>query len=534
LNLFLELYDKGTVKQKLTKNTNDNKRAEERDGKIPANMLLFGTPIKLLDGGKTEDAFYSMLDTGYARRCLFGIGVQSKKAFNSQTPAEIYANLVQPANSMVVDKWANHFCSLADPAMFGWKMEVQDDVAIELLTYKIDCEMAADALADHEEIRKAELSHRYFKALKLAGTFAFIDQSLFVEMKHLKQAILFVEESGLAFQSILTRAKSYAKLAKYIADVEEEVTHADLVEKLPFYPRGAAGRSEMMSLAMGWGYKNGIMIKKSFQDGIEFFTGERLKETDLNKMLVSYSDHWAYNYETEEVAFDQLHLLTQLDGYHWTNHAFKGGHRSDENTIMGFNLVVIDVDQGTSLQSARELLKEYKFLLYTTKRHTQESNRFRVVLPINFKLELDKKDYKEFMENIVNWLPFKNTDEDANQRSRKWASCGTGTYEYNLEGTVLDVLPFIPKTSKNADHKQKMQEIASMDNLERWFAQRIAEGNRNNQMLKYALALVDSGMDLMNVSKQVHAFNAKLSNQLSETEIDTTILTSVAKRYQRH
>ena len=48
LNVFLELYDQGMINQKLTKNTAENQRAEELTGKTPANMLLFGTPSKLL------------------------------------------------------------------------------------------------------------------------------------------------------------------------------------------------------------------------------------------------------------------------------------------------------------------------------------------------------------------------------------------------------------------------------------------------------------------------------------------------------
>lgn len=533
LNLYLELYDQGLAKQKLTKNTAENTRSEDRDGKTPANMLLFGTPIKLLDGGKTEEAFYSMLETGYARRSIFGVGGKEKKARNSKTPAEIYADLVQPANTIAVNKWAQHFHKLADPAMYGWKITMPDDVAIELLTYKQNCEFAADAMSDHEEIKKAEISHRYSKAQKIAGGLAFVDESNEIEMDHLRQAILLVEESGAAFQTILTREKAHVKLARYISDVGEELTHSDLLEALSFYPRGGAARSEMVNLAMSWGYKKHIIIKKLFIDGIEFFKGEKLKETDLSKLIIAYSDHWAYNYATEDVPFDQLHMLTQAAGQHWTNHGFKNGHRSEENAIPGFNAVVIDVDHGTTWESAKELLKDYKFLSYTTKRHTDEANRFRIILPINYHLELDKDDYKEFMENVVNWLPFKNTDEEANQRSRKWASCEVGQYAYNMEGQILDALPFIPKTSKNADYKQAYQKVESLDNLERWFAQRIASGNRNNQMLKFALALVDSGLDLMSVSKQVHAFNAKLSNQLSETEIDTTIMQSVAKRFQR-
>ena len=53
------------------------------------------------------------------------------------------------------------------------------------------------------------------------------------------------------------------KLAKYIANVGIEVTHADLNEALPFYKSGVAARNEMMTMAQAWGYKQNILIKKS-------------------------------------------------------------------------------------------------------------------------------------------------------------------------------------------------------------------------------------------------------------------------------
>lgn len=531
LTLFLELYDQGMVKQKLTKNTSENQRSEELDGKTPTNALLFGTPSKLLDGGQTEEQFYSFLETGYARRCLFGFGHHSRSS-ETLSPAEIYNRLINPTNTAAIDYWASRFHTLADPAMYGWKMVVEDDVAIALLSYKIDCEKLADGLADHEDIKKAELSHRYFKVLKLAGAYAFVDKSMEVEMDHLNSAIKLVEESGEAFQTILNREKAYVKLAKYIADVGTEVTHADLMEALPFYKSGNAARNEMITLATAWGYKKHIIIKKMFIDGIEFFKGETLKETDLSKMTLSYSDHWAYNYMGEKVPFDQLHVLTQASGMHWANHHFKNQHRAEENVIAGFNMIVIDVDGSISLSSVHELLKDFKFMTYTTKRHTDDENRFRLILPMNYYLELDQDEYKEFMNSVMEWLPFR-TDESANQRSKKWMSCDTGSYHYNLDGELLDVLDFIPKTSRNEQHKRENQQLESLDNLERWFAQRIASGNRNNHMIKYALALVDSGMDLVNVQKQVHAFNQKLNTPLPEEELDNTVLVTVAKRFQR-
>ena len=531
LNLFLELYDQGMVKQKLTKNTAENQRGEELDGKTPTNALLFGAPAKLLDGGQTEDQFYSFLETGYARRCIFGFG-QHTRSEDERTPEEIYKHLIEPQNTASITKWSYLFQQLADPAFFGWKMEVEDDVAIQLLTYKIDCEKAADALPEHEEIKKSELSHRYFKALKLAGAYAFIDSSPLVEMDHLLAAIKLVEESGASFQLILNREKTYVKLAKFIATSSSEVTHADLTETLPFYPKSNGPRNDMMTLATAWGYKKHIIIKKSFIDGIEFFRGEMLQETNLNEIIISYSQHWAYNYLAEKIPFEAIHNLTQAPGYHFSNHTFKGQHRSEENVIAGFNAVVIDVDEGVTLAAAHELLKDYKFMTYTTKRHQVEDHgdRFRIILPINYILELDNEEYKEFMQGIFAWLPFK-TDESYNKREKKSETFEGGTYHYNLEGETLDALDFIPKTSRNEHHRQQHQKLESLDNLERWFAVRIASGNRNNHMLKFALALVDSGMDLIPVRDNVHAFNKKLNNPLTESEIDSTIMVTVAKRY---
>lgn len=530
LTLFLELYDQGKVKPKLTKNTAESVRGEDLEGKTPTNMLLFGTPSKLLDGGQIEDMYYAMLDTGYARRCLFAFGHIDKKAFNMLTPEEIYINLTKANNNQLVNQWANHFTSLADPTHFGWKMAVEDDVGIELIRYKSECDKAADAMADHEEIRKAEMMHRYFKALKLAGAYAFVDQSLIVEMEHLKQAILLVEESGKAFQSILNREKAYVKLAKYIASVGSEVTHADLLEALPFYPKGNAARNEMVTLATAWGYKQHIIIKKTYNEGIEFYRGETLKETDINEMVISYSDNWAYNYSGERVPFDQLHVLTQHEDMHWCNHHFRKEHRAEENVIAGFNMIVIDVDGTISRDICHELMKDYRFMTYTTKRHTEEANRFRLILPMNYYLELDGEEYKEFMNNVMAWLPFE-TDESANQRAKKWMSCSAGTYHYNLEAPLLDVRDFIPRTSKNEAFHNHMQQVQSLDNLERWFAGRIANGNRNNHMIKYALALVDSGKDFNEVSTLVHAFNKKLSNPLDPDELNSTVLVTAAKRY---
>lgn len=530
LNVFLELYDQGLVKQKLTKNTQDNIRSDDRDGSTPTNMLLFGTPVKLLDGGQTEDMFYSFLEVGYARRCLFGIGKLDKKALYSMDPAQIFARLTDPSNTAIVNKWSQHFFNLADPAKFNWQMTISDQTSINLIQYKSECERLADALPEHEEIKKAELSHRYFKALKLAGALAFIDESPEVTDTHLYQAIKLVEESGDAFGSILTREKAYMKLAKYIANSKSEVTHADLTEALPFYKSGVAARNEMMSLAAAWGYKNCIVIKKSLVDGIEFFKGETLQQTNLDKMILSWSNDLAYNYQPEEGPWDQLKVLFQGTGLNWCNHRFKDGHRCNTEVLPGFNMIVVDVDGTTTINTVKELFKSYRYILYTTKRHqTEGKDRFRLVFPINYVLKLSVDEYKEFMNNIFKWLPFE-TDECANQASKKWSSYDGGQYFQN-DGEILDALKFIPGTSRNDQYKKEMAKIEDLGNLERWFATQMSEGNRNNNMFKYGMALVDSGLTFEEVSSQIKKFNKQLSNPLPEEELEKSVLVTIAKKF---
>lgn len=525
LGPYLELFDKGKIKTKLVKSTSDAKRLEEIRGTTPTNLMMFGTPSKLFDGAQTEQMLYSFLDTGYARRCFFGYikGVQRQ---TDLTPQEIFARSTAQNNSAFLEQLADRLENLADIINVNRKLVIQEATSLLLIEYKLMCEKEAAKLPEHEDMKKAELSHRYFKVLKLAGAYAFIDDSPEVTQAHVYNAIKLAEESGAAFQSMLNRDRPYMKLAKYLAGVKRDVTQAELVEDLPFYKGGSAQKSELMTLAIAYGYKNNIVIKKSFADGIEFIRGETLRETDLNQMIVSYSGDITTDYRNEQAPFDQLHKLTQAPGMHWVAHHLNGGYRNEENCIPGFNMVVVDVDGTVAMSTVKLLLKGYKYLMYTTKRHTETENRFRIILPINYTLELDAKDYKEFMSNIYEWLPFE-VDTATGQRARKWMS-HDGHYEYN-DGDVLDVLPFIPKTSKNEDRKALLNSQQSMDNLERWVINNIGDGNRNNMLLRYAMIFVDAGFDFEAIRQKVISLNDKIADKLDEVEIMSTVMITVGK-----
>jgi hypothetical protein len=527
-DLFIELFDTGETKSKAIKNSAENQRHEEIVGMCPSNLLMFGAPHSLLDGDKTEQELMNMLATGYARRCFFGY-VRNVDRLNL-TAEEMYESRVNQANSGTLDLLAERLENLADMINANKRLVITRANCILLNEYQLQCEARAAQLPEVQDLRKRELAERHFKALKLAGAYAFIDDSPEVTEDHLYNAIKVAEDSGDCFHQILSRDKAHVRLAKYIAAVGTDVTQADLADDLPFYRGGTGAKQEMLTLATAWGYKNNVIIKKSYEDGIEFLRGETLKATDLSKMVLSYSTDIATDYLNDRAAFDQLHKLTQAQGMHWTAHHLIGGHRNEENCIPGFNLVVVDVDGGVPLSTARLLLKNYKSLIYTTKRHTDQENRFRIILPTNFELSLDAKDYKEFMSNIFEWLPFE-VDTATGQRARKWMS-HDGHYEYN-DGELLDVLPFIPKTRKNEERKSLVNSQQSMDNLERWVINNIGDGNRNNLIPRYAMTLVDSGLGFDQIKDKVFGLNEKITDKLDPAELLSTVLVSVSKALRK-
>jgi hypothetical protein len=526
LNTFLELYDIGLIKQKLIKNTVDNVRSEELFGSTPTNLMMFGTPTKLLDGGRIEEEFKQFLETGYARRLLFGYTTQTHRKKHS-TAEERYAQMVDSSLATDIKSIQSTFASYASRP-FNPVLQVSKDNSIYLIKYQIKCENEADELKEHMSTHKAELMHRYYKALKLAGAYAFADGALEISRDHLDYAISLVEDSGEAFHDIMRKQGPYERLAHYLADCSTEVTQHELIEELPFYKGSETQRKDLMTLAMSYGYKNNIIIKKRSIDDIDFFSGETLIETDLQELTVGVSTDITLGYSAQNPPFHQLHKLTTAKDYHYTAHAFINGHRKGENAIPGFNLVILDCDGDISMSTVKVLLDDYKFLVSTTKRHTDQINRFRLILPLSHRVKLAPQDYSRFMANIFEWLPFP-VDEAAKDIARKWAT-HPGKYEYN-DGQLLDATMFIPETKRSDETKAQITE-QGVDNIERWFMTHTTTGNRATHMYRYGMVLIDAKLALGDIIEKLEKMNASLDSPLPEDQFRNSTITSISKEFR--
>ena len=529
LTTFLELYDKGLIKEKLIKSSSDNLRTERMDGATPANMLLFGVPSKLLDGGQTETKFIELLDMGMGRRCFFGSASEATKNLEL-TAEDLLDNMFNQTNLQLIEDLTDQFARLANPVNMGTKILIERPECLKLMQYKLDCEAEGRTYTKQDSIRKAEVDHRYFKVLKLAGAYAFFEGSPVITSTHLDYAIALATESGVSLSKLVTPERPYVKLAKHLAEYTGELTLADLDTDLAYFRGTKQMKEEMITMATSWGYKNNIIIKKAFTDGIQFVSATAIQPTNLDKCILSYSEDMTSGYINSIVKFEDLSKMLTFKGtLHWLNHRVRDGYRLERNIISGFNMLVLDVDNTCPLSTAKLLLKDYKYTIYTTKSHgIEDQDRYRIILPINYELYLEEQDYKQFMHNVFLALPFA-VDEAGNHRCKKWQTYHA-TQVFTNDGSLFDVLGFIPKTTEAERTAKRALEQSNLDNLERWVINNIGDGNRNVQLHKYAMVLVDVGKTFEQVRAAVCGLNDKIPDKLAESELYATIMQSVAKK----
>lgn len=533
----LEVFDNGDIKAKITKNSDSNKRIEDRSESVPTNILWFGTPAKLLNSDKEEEAFYDLLTIGYARRMFFGIGERdvSIKLTGQEYRDQLIACNFEQKLQDISDKLG----ALSNLAFHNKTLLINKDEEEFIYDYKIWCFNRASTLPTHESIKAIELEQRWWKAIKLAGAYAFVEGLNTVTKDHIIAALKLVEDSGEALKQILKREKPYVKLAKYIGEINRPITHADLTEELPFFKGSASARQDLINLASAWGYQNGIIIKSFERNKIPFIEGQMLQDTDLNNLIFSVSVELAYHYNApkpENRTWEKFKRVGHNSGFNWCTHYFMedpshreyGCYRNSKFAEPAFNLLILDIDEGASLESAQDILKEYTYFMYTTKRHTPEHNRFRIILPMKYTLYLNADDYKQFMLNIFESLPF-TVDDQTKDISRKWLANDGETFENT--GELFDPKPFIPNTSLDNERKESMKKYGNVDNVTRWFLKHLQIGNRNNGLYRYAALLVDKGYNFEEVKEKVIGLNARLETPIDLQELENTVFTSIALKY---
>ena len=258
----------------------------------------------------------------------------------------------------------------------------------------------------------------------------------------------------------------------------------------------------------------------------------------MTDIIVSWSDHPGRGYRStsQDLSWNRVVNLFCMSkpNMAWCAHRFHYGIRRESHVIEGFNLVVLDVDGTATFDIARKALDGLAAFLHSTKRHGKDNlHRFRVVIPLNEILYLNRAAYRQFMHCIYDWIPFE-VDRQTADRARRWmCNDSPGPDKFLMTGDFLNPASFLSPIKKEATktNTRKSSHIArtpeDLEGLRNHLLARMHKGNRNNTLYRYGRAVLDSGIGRHFARGHILDLNNQHSNPLDMTELEATVFRSL-------
>ncbi len=135
----------------------------------------------------------------------------------------------------------------------------------------------------------------------------------------------------------------------------------------------------------------------------------------LNDQVKVRDERWRTklksNYILRNIEFKDLHRVVKSDYRTYSAGEFVNNYAKNENWI-GQELLILDVDDGLSLEEAKKIFKKYKAMIHTSTSHQKDKggvkcDRFRVIVELKTGLDCTVKDYTNTMKMLSdNMFPF--------------------------------------------------------------------------------------------------------------------------------
>lgn len=157
-------------------------------------------------------------------------------------------------------------------------------------------------------------------------------------------------------------------------------------------------------------------------------------------------------YKNKNIKFEQLHRMVSSDYRQYSPFFFKDGTKKSENwNNENQNILILDIDDGLTIDKAKEIFKGFKYFICTTKSHQKEKkglvcDRFRIILPIINNPIGD--DYFSYMRNLEKMFSF--IDVQVNTKTGAFLGFAKCEYWYN-DGDLFDMDILRPVSIKKVE-----------------------------------------------------------------------------------
>ncbi len=529
LALMLSSYEDGDTNARMLK----NESVVAVKG-VPSNFLGYSSPALVFDGGATEKMLLDDLSQGQARRSFFAIADRPEKE-------KLSAEEIVKRNREKVDFSATkmkemneYFGKLASPKNMNKEITMSMDAELAVAEYQNKCDDLVEKTKNMQEQERLELINRPWKTVRLAGIYAFTLGDDEITREHIEQARYMAELSGLSFTKVMNQPPTYERVFNFI-NGRTKTSDVDL-EKQPYFKGTQSHKREMLSLARAYGYENDHLFKLKEVENVEFYSFVEVPKTDVDKISISISEDITKGFKKKRVPFEILHEVVCNPNFNYSAGTFKKGYRNKENYEQKQNLVIIDVDEGMKVETAKAMFSNYKCMIATTKSHQKEKNgitcdRFRIIFVTDRTIKLDSELYSEFMGNVYTSLGVP-ADQSCRDSSRFYFGA-EGEHWYSSGEKLFEISDLIPSTTRDKERKVMLSSsgIGSTAGVERILLEEAVRGSRNHTILKWALFMKDEGYSYPDAKERTLEFNQKLPEPLPKKEMEQTILKSLKRKY---
>jgi hypothetical protein len=379
-------------------------------------MLLFGSSIGIKKNVATYQLFNNALSSGVYRRSFFyyeeprEVKVRNKELdYDEEVVQFIVKNIKGFISSHIKDRLKGKEIVI----------EVDADETIERINNEL-VEFSNKHLDD--ERFSAEIG-ALDKIVKLGALHAIAGGSLTVVDADIEYAYDFYKRCRATVQELFNTEPPHKRIYKILKRYGE-LTKSEILEK-DIFQRSTF--NEDMDLVEEYCYRHNerlvILGKK-----IKKYKIEPLPLTDLKKIIVSVGVDGkgakSVEFKNLELPFfgenrsiEKLVVSEHIEAFSLVHY---NGKRSDKNAIEGQNAIAFDFDDGTSIQEVQDKLRPFTYILYTTKSHTEDHHRFRVVIPTKHKFYVNPEQHKGLIENIAELLELPSYDVSTRNISRLW------------------------------------------------------------------------------------------------------------------
>ena len=374
----------------------------------------------------------------------------------------------------------------------------------------------------------------------LAHIIAFLEWDYEVSEYHLEKAFRFFKKTRESVEDIFKSIHPY-RIMYNLLKLKPEMTISEMAEIDSEIPIQKTKVKDNLDLLRELCYRNGEVLVENI-GAVTRYKIDELPSNDLKHLIFSLSTDnkgkYAINFVPAELTWEQVKQLVVsqkaesfiLSHFEPSSKA-PDGHRHKDYHIPGGNVVAFDIDEGMTIDEAKEILKEYKYLIYTTKSHQKEKNgvicdRFRIIMPTKTSYFIHAEQYKEFYENVENLIGISSNDPQTRNASRLFFTNPEAEVIEN-DGTLLDITLCLPNTNKAEAMMPKIDEINQIAEeggeverriagMMKWTLQNATPGNRNNSLYRFGAFIRDLGLDPESYIVQI---NEMLSEPLTTKEI---------------